>query len=264
MNKIQNRQLVYEVFEKINNREICKDCRYERANFLKDDKCSKGYLSNLSLGLVSNIIREGKHVFDVMVVLESHGGPSKNESFRPQYDAARELEEYKNYFMKDRLVRYNQQQIRQLFTELDALGYNYVATDLVKCYVAKPSKDVPKSHFNKAMENCYKYLLNQISAFKPKVILALGNSVSNKFSMKQLNHGDYWGATIIENAPYIVHDRIKQQGNIEMRNPIEGGTRTFFVKSIFPSQNTANRFVEHGEWDPVIHKIKMILNNWCY
>jgi len=249
-----NEETVFNVFDKINKRELCAKCKADRLEF-KDGDIKFGQYSNLSLGLISEDLSDGESIFDIMVVLESHGGTRKNGGFRPtQWETAKELKEMENYYLKENLVKFNQKEIRVLLNELDKMGLTYIITDLVKCFVKKgKDKDrIYNPNFEKAIEHCGKYLEDQILAFKPRVIVSLGRNVNyHFFNIDQLKHGDVWKLQV-QGPPFRMNINV-----LNSRNKKEGqGFITHVIQAIFPSRNTADYWIEYGEWQPIIKQIK--------
>lgn len=256
---MENKEKVYNLFNYINQRYLCSACKAERAD-CKDVDTKFGQFSNLSLGFISEIISKGQSMFDVMIVLESHGGGEKNQGFRPkQWETEKELKDMENYYLKSKLVRFHQQQIRKIITQLQKRGYTYIVTDLVKCFVKKGKNNKTgrdfSANFNTAINHCRSYLEEQITTFKPKIIISLGNDVSfNFFNIDKAKHGDVW-EMVVECDPFKL---ITNASNIN-NNIKSNYFKTYFIHSIFPSRNTADRWVENKEWEPIISQIESIL-----
>jgi hypothetical protein len=205
------------IFEKINKRELCKECHEKRAKFESRDKKHNSCYSNLIPGFSSSEI---KPPVDILIVAEAHGG-GRQDSFRKQGKLDDEVNYISDYYLNDPLSTYHQQQMRELFNELDNLNKSWVFTDLIKCFVWRG-----KGNVEKAIESCKNYLDWQITVLAPKKILALGQKVATKYfalPLKILTHGEIYKDSI--------------------------------VWSYFPSRNTADIWVENGGWRNIINKL---------
>lgn len=214
-----------EFYEKLNKRPYCNSCWEERISFeIKDKKDTDSY-SNMIPGFSSN---ELTLPIEILIIAKAHGGGRK-DSFRKQIDLKTELELLENYYLSDKLVKFHQEQMRSLFNYLNKKKINWVFTDLIKCFVWHGNEDGlnGNTNFNKAISHCKSYLTKQINYLKPKVILSLGDTVSNSYF----------------NIPKPVHGELYQIG------------QSTIVHSTFPSGFTADRWVERGGWKKVTETI---------
>jgi hypothetical protein len=215
----------HKMFEKINIRPWCNDCNKERSNFESKNK-KHGSYSNLIPGFSSIEINIP---IDILIVADAHGGGRK-EDFRNQKDLEYEVNYISSYYLHEKLTKFHQQQMRELFYELDNLNKSWVFTDLIKCFVWSGNKD----NIEIAIKYCKEYLDMQIASLNPKKILVLGKRVAeNCFNLqpKTLIHGNEY--------PFKVKNR---------EIPI--------LWSYFPSRNTADIWTEKNMWKPVINNFR--------
>jgi hypothetical protein len=217
---------IYETLEWINHRPSCENCRDkpERSKFKPNEQKNNSY-SNLIPGFSSCDIRKLSPPIDVLIVGETHGG-GREEDFREQKDLDYEVKYISDYYLREELVKFHQQQMRELFHKLDELNKSWFFTDLVKCFVWK--KD--KTNIKIAIDNCSKYLDKQISSLEPEKILVLGRMVAEKYfglKTKSSKHGKNYIFKFEEKLIPIVWSR-------------------------FPSQITADRWIKEKAWGPVI------------
>lgn len=173
------------LFDEINRRPYCDECRDARKLFGDRDK-KHGCYSNLLPGFSSTDV---KMQLDVLIVAEAHGGADKEdeeEMFRPQKGLDHEVTWLAEYYRSKPLVKFHQQEVRHLLDELDTLHKTWVFTDLIKCYVDNRSK----GNREEAIKHCSAYLKMQINLLRPRHILALGRTVSRHLGCPDLKHGD--------------------------------------------------------------------------
>jgi hypothetical protein len=208
-----------EYFEKeVNSCKYCKDCRAERLEYKKNDQ-KFGLFSNLLPGFSSKTI---KLPVDVLIIAEAHGG--RENLFRPQKNIYEEVKELGDYYRVEKLKKYHQQEMRDLFNRLEEKNLEWVFADLTRCFVWQGKIN----NTRKAINNCRKYMDKEIEYLKPKIIVCLGKRVAE----------EYFGI-----AEKLIH------GNIYKDN---------IVWSYFPGRNTADIWVEHGGWVPILEQINNI------
>lgn len=222
------------LFEYINRRPLCKECQKARLPYSHNDKKrnEKGILSysNLLPGFSS------PKVFipvDILIIAEAHGGKDKTD-FRDQRDLNFEVKKLARYYREKPLQKFHQAMVRELLNILDEEGKTWVFTDLLKCFVWRRGKE---GHLNeeKAIEFCRKYLDRQIEALKPRKILVLGKKVAQSyFGMEGKN---------FKNKHGTIHIKDWKDKSL------------YLVLSLFPSQMTADNWIEKGGWNPVLKSL---------
>ncbi|HEV7331886.1 MAG TPA: uracil-DNA glycosylase family protein [Flavisolibacter sp.] len=217
-----------EFYEQINSRQLCVRCREERKMFAPNDKKHNSSYSNMIPGFSS---RHLNIPIDVLIIAEAHGGGRK-EGFREQIGLQAELEGLEHYYLQQDLSKHHQSEMRKLLIQFDELNFSWVFTDLVKCFVWQANKGGldGRENFKIAIRHCSKYLDEQLSLLKPKVILSLGSRVSSFFEIKYPKHG-----------------------NVYQRKGFS------VLHSTFPSRNTADHWVKNKEWVPIINQIGSLL-----
>jgi len=230
-NKIQN------VLENILERPLCDKCREERKRYKKYDQKKQGFYSNILVGFASKPIAKLNPPIDVMVLAESHGGGNYRKwkdlqsSKLSLENAMRFLEEY---YRTKPLKKFHQSCIKKLLNELDQRKYAWFFTDVVKCFVAKTD-----GNFKSAIEKCKEYLHQQISVLDPRVIIALGNVAWRTLGLP------------------LERKAVECHGKIKLREIL--GRKRGIIYSVFPSQSTADKWIEAGEEPPVLKKIEVFL-----
>lgn len=221
---ILNNELCRNLFEKINKRPYCEECRGIRNEFrLKDMK--NGYYSNFIPGFSSRTL---KIPLDVLIVAEAHGG-GRPETFREQKNLDNEIDDLAKYYLSEHLKKFHQKEMRALLVELTSRGKSWIFTDLIKCFVWQGKDNELKGKENKkeAIKRCSCYLDEQISILKPRKILCLGNTVAKEyFRLKKPMHGKEY--------------------------PVNGN---IIVHSTFPSRNTADIWVKNEGWKQILQKL---------
>ncbi len=222
------------LFEKINRRELCDECHWERSSFADfDKKGNPPQYSNLLPGFSSEKVDVP---LDILVVGEAHGGGRKDD-FRPQLDLDSEVCRIFRYYATLPDKTFHQAQIRVLLNKLDDLGVMWVFTDLIKCFVwyrSNREKSLDGT-VNKriAISYCRRLLEEQLSILQPKCVIGLGNTVAEFFGLKKPGHGS--SHTVVSNAQ-----------------------RFIFIYSLFPSQWTADQWVRREGWEPVMRGLSKI------
>lgn len=220
--------------------QICKQCRVKRKEWKKDEQKfgpNKNKYSNFlgGVGKTENI--------DIFIISDAHGGGKK------QYDEDIALQDsnkiLENHYLNDNIITFYQKEMRQLFKKLDEKGIRWYASDLVKCFVKSGKK--LKANREIAEEFCFKnYLEHQIKTLNPKIILLLGGAVINKIEEQN------WFEKRQGKWHLTEHHGETKTGQIGDKYPVS------FIFSLFPSKNTADRWVKCGEWDKVIKQIDKI------
>lgn len=221
-----------QLFEEINKRTYCNDCQKERSIFSIKDKKYNNCYSNLLPGFSS---KKTSIPIDILIVAEAHGG-GREDTFRPQTNLEIEIAGLGNYYLKFPLQKFHQSEMRKLLNILNESDKNWVFTDLIKCFVWQGRDNSKKLKVSKnketAIEYCRKYLDKQIHTLRPKKILSLGNTVTKKY----FNLNDH-----------ICHGSVHKLSINDYSFEL--------VFSIFPSRNTADRWVEYGEWENIVSKL---------
>ena len=226
------------VFEWINERPICPQCRTARKKFKdKDRKGKRGY-SNLVPGFSSKKL---DIPIDIMIVGQGHGG-KQEKSFRKQRTLEEEIEWALEGYGRsgNHPMSFHAQEMKELFDALDTRKKTWVYTDLVKCYVwsGVDKKDNLKGseNFKKAIGYCRNYLQKQIQVLKPRTVLTLGGLVTRVLV-----------PTFLE-GKHKLNDFV-YEGEIE-------GHKCRIVSSYFPSRYTADLWVKSRKWKPALAKLK--------
>ena len=216
-------------FERLNQRSLCADCFSSRSEFEKEDR-QNGKLPTRSNMLLGFHPTQSFDHLDVLVLAESHGGGRSESFYYPNKSFKEELDGLYFYYMNAPIEKFHQQQMRNLLEHMDKHGISWIFTDLVKSYVAK-SKD----NFKRAIGHCVHYLDEQMSLYKPRIIICMGDHnysyMAAKFNLpKRAEHGDVYHIPTL-NAK--------------------------LVKVYFPSANTANHWARVDGWE----KIKPLLTD---
>lgn len=210
------------MFQEINSRPLCDQCRKARSDFSDYDK-KYGHFSNLLPGFSSSVVNIP---LEVLIVAEAHGG-GREQDFRPKQNRLEdEVSWIGNYYLRAPLQKFHQSQVRELLRILDSENRTWVFTDLIKCFVNQKLKSNRKI----AIQYCSKYLKGQIEKLKPKQILILGNTVASEFKIKHPSHGEIFYQSIAE-------------------------SRTKIIFSLFPSRNTADLWISRNQWGPVLESL---------
>lgn len=224
------------VFQRINDRFQCDNCHKERINFSGKDKKKNNSYSNLLPGFSSESM---KLPVDLLIIAEAHGG-GREEDFREQGDLEKEIANLAEYYLDKRLKKFHQQQIRYLLDYLNGNKIRWIFTDLIKCFVwrghDKKNNVEGSDNVRIAINNCRIYLNEQIQVLRPKKVLALGKTVAVEYLglPKKLNHGSNYEPDPIANHKFPV------------------------IYSIFPSQFTADLWVEHGGWEKIFNSMNAL------
>lgn len=219
------------LFEEINARRLCKECRGERNKFVDFDK--KGSLlcySNLLPGFSSEKV---DIPLDVLVVSEAHGGGGE-DNFCKQRELDYEVSEMCNYYTMLPDKTFHQQQLRHLLKHLNNIPLLWVFTDLIKCFVwhGSDKKRGLDGSLNKrtAIGHCRSYLEKQIAALQPRIVVGLGGTVSKYFGLKRPSHASVQTISIV-------------------------GCNFNYIHSMFPAQWTADQWVKNKGWELIIDHI---------
>lgn len=222
----------FKLFERINTRFLCNQCHRERVKFSTMDKKKHNSHSNLLPGFSSENI---KLPLDLLIVAEAHGG-GREEDFRNQVDLKAEIVNLAEYYLIKPIKKYHQQEMRHLLNYLNNKRIKWVFTDLIKCFVWRGYENKNNldgsENVRIAIRNCSTYLKEQIKTLRPKKVLALGKTVAIEYFKlpNKLEHGNTYAGLVGDQEFPIVY-------------------------SIFPSQFTADLWVEHGGWKKVSNNI---------
>jgi hypothetical protein len=224
---------IHDTLCEVNNRSRCEACRHARLNFRGVDRKFDAY-SNMIPGFYSATYPNlaTSHEVDVMIIGDSHGGGGGEEVYREQYEADKEIDLIRNYYLQETFDSYHQEQMYLLFTKFDKNRVSWYFTDLLKCFVAREKATIPTSkkkedNFKLATEHCKHYLEEQLSRVRSKVIITLGGHVFGE--IKKL---------LKFNAPFL-HGNFTRAGD------------TTIISSYFPSERRANLWVKKGKWRPI-------------
>lgn len=220
--------------EQINNRIHCKACQNDRSLFQIEDFNEKGRYSELCVGTSSKKINS----LDVLIVSESHGGGS---NFRNQLSLKEELESFYEFYVKEQPKKANQYLVHQLLNYLNSQGISWFFTDLIKCFVAKEKVRKGVNNIATATNHCSKYLDQQISILKPRVILTFGGLATNHFKRglhKSHLHGNQ------QNITYLLNG-----------NP----TEVTLIQSIHPTSQNTNYWIKYGGWSVIVNTLMEVL-----
>lgn len=229
---ILNEEVSRQLFEEINKRLHCERCQSDRASFSIQDKKHKNCYSNLLPGFSSE---EFSIPIDILIVAEAHGG-GREDSFRPQADLGTEVAGLGDYYLQMPLQKFHQKEMRKLLTILTQNGKTWVFTDLIKCFVWQGRDDTRKlkgsDSKDTAIRHRRKYLDKQIVSLRPQKVLSLGNTVADQYFRLQdhFSHGSVHKCRVDDHSFDLVF-------------------------CIFPSRNTADLWVQYGEWEQIILKL---------
>lgn len=229
---ILKQKTCFKLFQKLNTRFLCSQCHQERLKFSAEDKKKHNSYSNLLPGFSSENIRLP---LDLLIIAEAHGG-GRGEDFRNQVDLEAEIVNLAEYYLIKPIKKYHQQEMRHLLNYLNNKTINWVFTDLIKCFVWRRYDDKSSldgsENVRIAIKNCSIYLKQQITVLRPKKVLALGKTVAIKYLElpNKLEHGNTYTRSV-------------------------GDLKFPIVYSIFPSQFTADLWVEHGGWRKIFNNI---------
>lgn len=238
-----------ELFEKINRRYLCEECRAARKGFLEKDR-GEGVDGKKHLGIIIPGFSSPKVVpLDIMIIAESIGGGRKDD-FRQEASLPLELviPHLRNYYFSEQIIRFHQYEMRKMLNWLENdLKKTWVFTDQVKCFVYQGREIVEgedgNDNMKKAIKHCSKYLDEQIQCLNPKVFLVLGKKVAE-------NYCDIKGRRLRE----LTHG---QRGTFN-----KNGISYNFIYSIFPSGRTADIWVKNIDaqnddaWLPVKNSLQ--------
>lgn len=222
----------FKLFQRINTRFLCNQCHRERLKFSIKDKKNNNSYSNLLPGFSSEKI---KFPLDLLIVAQAHGGGRK-EDFRNQVDLEAEIVNLAEYYLIKPIKKYHQQEMRYFLSYLNNKRINWVFTDLIKCFVWRGYDEKNNldgsENVRIAIKNCSLYLKRQIKVLRPPKVLVLGKTVAIEYFElpNKLEHGNIYTGSIGDHEFPIVY-------------------------SIFPSQFTADLWVEHGGWRKIFNNI---------
>ena len=176
------------------------------------------------------------------MILDAHGGgrewPKKKPSLE---DSAHELEKY---YRTDPLQKFHQKEIREFLSELDNRGISWFITDLVKCFVFN-------SPWNReiAEKNCFNnYLRKQICDLKPRYIIMFGKNV-----IKIIEKEILISNRIITQTGILSKKHGKKSiGNVKIDKVIFPSE---FIYSLFPSQWTADAWIEYNAKEKLLNAL---------
>ncbi len=228
-----------ELFEKINSKSYCSVCQEhkDRKKFIiKDKKYIKKDNTNFSNVLPGFSSEKISKSVDLLIVADSHSG-TPEKLFREQIGLEKEVNDMNEYYRNAEMETFHQQEIRELLKKLDNKKITWVFTDLIKCYVwhGNDKENIELNGYknrNTAITHCKKYLDEQIKVLNPKIILSLGNTVSEGyFKLKKLEHA----------KKYI--EKVK-------------GKDYEIIHSVFPSRNTADLWVKNKGWAKILKQLE--------
>jgi len=212
-------------------RKICKKCREERRRLfpkIVESEKIDGEFSPFFEGF-SNLESEKLGRFDCLIVSESVG--NLRHHIEKMKEGKSPSDFLKDYYLKDKLETFNQQEIRKLLSAISKKRLTFYFTDVIKCFVKKE-----KDNFELALEYCANYLKKQFEILKPKIVILLGREVERIVFKKILN----------------------KKGNIN-RKLTHGEVFTIngmkIIYSEFPSARNSDRFVKSGGVDKLIKRI---------
>lgn len=221
MHGILKNKKVREIFEEINKGKNCKKCS-------KQWNGNKGRSSNLIPGFSSKKI---SIPIEVLIVSKEHGG-TDDRWYEGQNTLPEEIEKIRNYYLEEKLKKYNQEQIRKLCFQLDQEGITWVFTDLIKCFV---EHDEEKDKTIVAVKNCKKYLNKQIEVLKPKIIIVLGRFVLENY--------------------FNEHKKLKRlifEEKIKLINREDRPLNYKIIPSYFPTGQHADNWVRSGKSERIV------------
>jgi hypothetical protein len=233
------------IYKLISTRRWCDECRDDRQKYLPLDK-GKGEDGDSYLGImIPGFSSPSVIPLHLMIVADSIGGGRLGD-FRADYIIPLEesVSHLGHYYLDEEISTFHQYQMRLLLNWLESEKFNWIFTDLVKCYVNFKQAE-GRANMKLAIKHCRKYLDNQIEKFKPMMILVLGNRVAE----------EYFG---------IDKSQLKnlKEGQTLERN--FGYHHVKLLHSVFPSQNTADLWVrdfdrkENDGWFDIKTKIKQL------
>lgn len=240
------------LFENINARPRCSECRSARIEFQERDK-KRGEDGQEHFGIIiPGFSSVEVSPLEIMIIADSIGGGRsgdfREETSVPLQEAVHYLGDY---YLNQKISRFHQYEMRKLFNWLATdFKKNWIFTDLIKCFVRADEirGKTRKTNMEMAIQHCSKYLDDQIKELKPRVILILGKRIAkhycnlNSKEVKQLAHG-------------------------QLRESSTGGKDFKFIYSVFPSMRTADIWVRdidtRGDdpWRPVKKALIDCLSN---
>lgn len=212
---------------------ICKKCREERSKHfpqIVESEKIDGSFSPLFEGFSSLENEKSVRRVDCLIVSESIG----NLKYHIAKIKGKEPWKFlKDYYMKDKLETFNQQEIRKLLKAILRKGLNFYFTDVVKCFVKKGDDE----NFELAVDYCTKYLKKQLEVLKPKIVILLGRKAEKAVFQKIFNR----------------NKKLRHGGVISLN-----GMKVIY--SEFPSARNADRFVKGGGVNKLIKAISSCEN----
>ena len=240
------------LFETINTRPQCNECRLARKDFQERDK-KTGEDGQKHLGIIIPGFSSMQVLpLDIMIIADSIGG-GRSGDFREETSVPLEeaVHYLGDYYLNQKISRFHQHEMRRLFNWLTTdFKKNWIFTDLIKCFVRADQigGKERKTNMEIAIYHCSKYVDNQIEKLKPRIILILGKRIAKHYcnlngkQVRQLAHG--------------------QLHRFSMR-----GRDFDFIYSVFPSMRTADIWVKdidtQGDdpWRPVKKTLIDYLSN---
>jgi len=216
---------------------ICKECHEKRKEFAifekKYPKINPTYSRFFGSFSKNDTIQIP---IDVLIILEGNSGTEdwSNISGNTENEFTKKYYVEKKYKNKS----YHLNEMQKLLATLNEMNIRWVLTDFIKCYVQKSLSekdkkvflkekgrpilfDVNKDNHEIAAKNCSYYMTAQIKNFEPKLILLFGGHAKNYFNK-------------------YVKNEIKEN----------------IIEAPFPSQSSANKWVQNGGVEEVVKRIK--------
>lgn len=226
---------------------ICYKCASIRPrSLLSQDRCGRKCLSPFQPGFRSPKMRSCRKT--VLLVTQGHSGRNdliwkqKESKFARVPSLRRDLSS--NCGLEEAAARslfvyhygagpystYYQYEIHQLLHSVPR-RYNWLCTDLVKCYVTNR-----KRHFFRCAAMCASYLERQIAEYAPKVIVLFGEATLEAF-VRYIR-----GLSVLPN--YRKQYKVSLNSKFKHGDVIGNLNEGKIVFSQFPSQSTANLWTE--------------------
>jgi hypothetical protein len=220
-----------ELFQTINERPYCNECRAARKDFQKKDM-KMGLDEKEHLGIIIPGFSSPEVLpLDILIIADSIGGGRKQDFSQETSMPLDKVVQYLgDYYLDEKVARFHQYEMRKLLHWLEKdFKKNWIFSDLVKCFVYQGGERFNgkdgNANMGKAIEHCSQYLDDQMEKLDPSVVLILGGKVAKNYcnikgrQLRQLRHG--------------------QRGKYN-RN----GKDFDFVYSVFPSMWTADIWVK--------------------
>lgn len=246
--EMSSEAMIHELNEKLwkASDKICEECRSRRSSFgylekerdkeisyleknkiWKKEKVKVDFYCPPYLGFFhpENPDKNSYYRENVFFILESIGGgrPWKRKSNITFEEPMKEQEEY---YLSKPIERFHQYCIREILGKMDERTIPFFVTDVVKCFVVKSDR----KNFATAAEMCStNFLLKQIFALKPKVIVVFGGDARDALKRFATNESKgKFAALHTENHSKKI--------DIELTDK-EQHFETSLIYSIFPTAN---------------------------